>query len=176
MFVTWIIYKRKQSDKRKDVARKILVEYRKSIELIRNAREIISEDLKNYDVRKLYSINHIDFSFWENNGYVLSHKLNDSEYKNIEIYFEKIEIMFELLQTIKDVTKEQYISFYQKYNEEKLKVYWDQMQENDIRTRERPQVSATLPLEYTSQVIEKCKELELLLNVFPKEKLDNLAK
>lgn len=179
VIVTWKIYKRKQIDTQRDIARKILVEYNKSIELIKNAREIISEDMQRYDVKKLLSISQIDFSFWDNNGYILSRNLNESEYKNIEVYFEKMEILFELLQTIKDVTKEQYINFYQKYNEKLLEVYWDEQKEddkNDIRNRPRPQISVTQPIEYTSSVVEKYKEIELLLKVFPKEKLESLAK
>lgn len=177
--VTWKIYKRKQIDTQRDVARKILVEYNKSIELIKNAKEIISEDLQRYDVKKLLAISKIDFSYWDNNGYMLSGKLNESEYKNIEVYFEKMEILFELLQNMKDLAKEQYINYYQKYNEKKLEVYWNELKKDDmddIRNKPRPNISTTQPIEYTASTVEKYKEIELLLKIFPKEKLESLAK
>lgn len=158
--VTWGIYKRKQKDTKKDVARKVIVEYEKSIDLLNDAKQIISEDASQFDIMKLLAIDYINCDFWDDNRYTLQQELNASEFKNVEIYFRKFKILFEILETIKQLTKDQYTYEYQ----------------NSIKNSGQPAVKIFQPTEYTQLVVEKCKEIELLLKIFPKEKLETIAK
>lgn len=174
--VTWIIYTRKQRDQRKEVARKILVEYEKSIDVIQNAKKIVSEDLKNYDVVRLLDVSYINFDYWEKKGHILYRKLNDSEFKNIEIFFQKLNILFELLQTMKDTTKSQYEDYYQKVNGIKLKSFLDGDNETPKSLEAMTILQVILPREYTGSVLEECKDIDLLIKIFPKEKLKKIAK
>lgn len=167
--VTWRIYKNTQKDKKKDVARKILVEYEKGMELLEKAKEIITEDAMNYNVRKLITINYVNCNFWEDNGHILRKNLNESEFKNIELYFRNLKNLSELLDSIKEMTKQEYLDFYQRYNETLLGKELSQNQDTPI-------LRVLLPADYTISVIDKCKEIELLSKVFPKEKIGKLSK
>lgn len=112
VLVTWRIYVRKQKDIKKDSAKRILVEYEKSVDSIEKVKGIVSADATQMDLGKLFSVSNFSFDYWENNGHILYRELNDSEFKNIDLYFQKLEKLFEMLQAMKSLAKVEYEKYY----------------------------------------------------------------
>lgn len=165
--VTWIIYAKKQKDTRKDTARRVLVEYEKSVDLLNSIKEIISEDATRFDVRKLFAVNFLNNNYWEEHSHILRRELNDSEFKNINLYFEKLKILFDILGMIKRLTEEEYKSHH-------VKNMMGNIQGGT--TTEPPLVIISQPLDYTIPVLEICKEMVDLVKIFPKEKIEKVCR
>ncbi len=166
--VTWFIYQRRQIDIRKDAARRILVEYETSVDLLIDIKQIISPDASNYDVMKLLAINFYDYSYWKNHNHILYRELNVSEFKNINTYFNKLKNMCDTLGMIKNLTEDEIKNLYGNAAMEKA------LHNNDCPAN--LSLCIVLPKEYTIPILEACKEMDLLVKIFPKEKIESLSK
>lgn len=165
VLVTWRIYVRKQKDIKKDSAKRILVEYEKSVDSIEKVKGIVSADATQMDLGKLFSVSNFSFDYWENNGHILYRELNDSEFKNIDLYFQKLEKLFEMLQAMKSLAKVEYEKYYININ-------------MGIMNSEKEGYHLVImqPTEYTVPVLQICQDLEMLIKIFPVEKIEKLTK
>lgn len=162
VIVTWKIYKRKKRDEIKDCAKQLYVEYEKSVEMLSDINKIISEDASIYRTDILFSINDLNYDFWERSGHLLYRQLDESEFKNIDLYFQKLKNILQMLTLIKELTVEEY------------KEYYTSAAKDD----KTPEKSASLmqPREYTAPIVTMTKQMQSLIKIFPKEKLQNLMK
>lgn len=168
VFVTWRIYVRKQKDIKKDSAKRILVEYEKSVESIEKVKGIVSADATQMDLGKLFSVSNFSFDYWENNGHILYRELNDSEFKNIDLYFQKLEKLFEMLQAMKSLAKVEYEKYYINILNINMGIVESDKKGDNLIIMQ--------PAEYTVQVLQICEDLEMLINIFPVEKIEKLTK
>ncbi len=166
--VTWTIYKRKHTDIRKDTARRILIEYNKSAELLVDIKSVITEDASSYNIRKLLAIDFYDYNYWEFHNHILYRKFSESEFKNINIYFQKLKNLFDLLETIKRLTEEELKGLFLNATMNKA--------QNNIECPANLSSCVLLPQDYTVPILELCKEMDVLAKIFPKEKLELLSR